>query len=90
MQSIKGDERAETDFIVGGQANGIAFIIVWDGGVIDFDNCISCGVDVLEWVGGCGPYGSIDPEDIAYSVHISTPQRNGQDDGPFIRLSYEP
>ena len=72
MQSIKSDKRPETDFVVGGQANGIAFIVVWDGGgVIDFDNCISCRVDVREWVGGCVPYGLIDPDDIAYSVRIS-------------------
>jgi hypothetical protein len=72
MQCIESDKGPETDFIVGGQANGIALVIVWNGGrVIDFDNCISCGVDVGEWVGGCVSYGLIDPDDIACSACIS-------------------
>jgi hypothetical protein len=65
VQSIESDKCPETNFVVGGQPDGIAFFIIWNGrSVVHFDHSISCGVDVREGIRGCDSDGLVDPDNI--------------------------
>jgi len=51
MESIEGDQCAKVNFVVGGQSDGIALVVIRNGGrIVHLDNRISGRVDVGQWV----------------------------------------